>query len=138
MSDFLRLVPLAWRAIQHRDKILYLINLLMPTIKEAMSVRHEAASLVRELIAEIAPDFEQVIADKVLVQFDVAWLQRSLNTLISAKLVVDGDYGEQTRTAVRLYQKHAGFAAKDQDGWAGTETCAAIWAELNRSKKHAT
>ena len=48
----------------------------------------------------------------------VRTLQKNLNSH-GAKLVVDGDYGDATETAVRAYQVKAGLVA---DGIAGTKT----------------
>ncbi len=53
----------------------------------------------------------------------VEWLQRSLNGLIGAGLVVDGDFGRRTRHAVRRFQRQAGITI---DGKVGSQTEAAL------------
>lgn len=53
----------------------------------------------------------------------VLTLQKKLNTVIGAKLYVDGDYGPGTARAVRTYQLRIGLVA---DGIAGTKTLAAL------------
>jgi len=54
---------------------------------------------------------------------DVAWLQAGLNKVAHADLVVDGNYGRMTRTAVWAFQKRAGITA---DGLFGSQTEAAL------------
>lgn len=53
----------------------------------------------------------------------VLTLQKKLNTVIGAKLYVDGDYGPGTARAVRNYQLRIGLVA---DGIAGAKTLAAL------------
>lgn len=53
----------------------------------------------------------------------VLTLQKKLNTVIGAKLYVDGDYGPATVSAVRNYQLKSGLVA---DGIAGAKTLAAL------------
>src|SRR4029077_16570667 len=66
--------------------------------------------------------------------FSVTWLQESLNKLgAKPQLVVDGDYGELTKQAVRQYQQdHDGLVV---DGWAGVNTQASIYEELAKHKR---
>lgn len=52
-------------------------------------------------------------------KYDVRWLQMSLNTLINARLTVDGIYGPLTQNAVREFQRQHGLV---EDGWAGIAT----------------
>jgi murein L,D-transpeptidase YcbB/YkuD len=62
--------------------------------------------------------------------FNVQWLQESLNTLDSARLKIDGDYGNLTREAVKAFQtKHGLFV----DGWAGLATSAKIYDMLAKT-----
>lgn len=53
----------------------------------------------------------------------VLTLQKKLNSVIGAKLYVDGDYGPGTARAVRNYQLRIGLVA---DGIAGAKTLAAL------------
>jgi peptidoglycan hydrolase-like protein with peptidoglycan-binding domain len=62
-------------------------------------------------------------------QFSVEWLQKGLNKVNNAGLVVDGKYGEATRKAVSDYQKKKGQGLL-VDGWAGVQTCAALYDDL--------
>jgi murein L,D-transpeptidase YcbB/YkuD len=54
---------------------------------------------------------------------EVKWLQKALNKLINAKLVVDGDYGPKTKAAVKEFQRRYGLVV---DGIAGPKTKAKI------------
>lgn len=55
---------------------------------------------------------------------DLRWVQASLNRLgVQPPLVVDGSYGDATRSAVAAFQKRAGIAI---DGVPGPQTVAAI------------
>lgn len=133
MSEFWRMVPIALRAIQHRDKILDLLNLVMPAIKEIAHVAPAAWPLARELAAELFPEMQHMIADKSLAKFDVKWLQRSLNRVMGTKLAEDGDYGEQTRAAVTAFQRKY-MEPNEVDGWAGLATCSALYNELRKKE----
>lgn len=133
MSDFWRIVPIALRAIQHRDKILELINLLMPAIKEMARVAPVAWPLGRELAAELFPEMQHMIADKALAKFDVRWLQRGLNQVMKTKLAEDGIYGEATRAAVTAFQRKY-MTPNDIDGWAGLATCSALYNEMQKKE----
>jgi peptidoglycan hydrolase-like protein with peptidoglycan-binding domain len=53
----------------------------------------------------------------------VAWLQASLNKLMAAGIVVDGNYGRQTRNAVIAFQQGHRL---EPDGLAGPLTIAAL------------
>jgi len=59
----------------------------------------------------------------------VKWIQNSLNVVLdlSPPLVVDGNYGANTRAAVREFQSAHGLAV---DGQAGDRTLAALDAAL--------
>lgn len=54
---------------------------------------------------------------------DVRTLQQRLNSAIAAGLLVDGNFGDTTETAVRTYQLKVGLVA---DGVAGPKTLAAL------------
>ena|SRR5215211_6584486 len=57
--------------------------------------------------------------------YDVKWLQTALNQIMAAGLVVDGDYGSETREAVREFQKKF-MPGEAADGWAGVKTTAVL------------
>ncbi|SEL29926.1 peptidoglycan-binding protein [Ruminococcus albus] len=55
----------------------------------------------------------------------VKWVQCGLNKLMKAKLTVDGDFGKNTDTAVRNFQKKY-MGAKEVDGIVGPKTIKAM------------
>lgn len=62
----------------------------------------------------------------------VKTLQKNLNNLGYGPLVADGEFGEKTDKAVRMFQAHAGL--DKVDGWAGPTTLEAIGKELSKLK----
>jgi peptidoglycan hydrolase-like protein with peptidoglycan-binding domain len=58
---------------------------------------------------------------------DTAWVQRSLNSVMRAGLIVDGIMGPNTRAAITAFQRSEGLAA---DGIAGPITQAALQRRL--------
>lgn len=97
-------------AIRHQDTIAKVIQIAAPLLREAT-----------QQVATPQPQAPQ--------QYDVRWLQASLNKLINAGLSVDGDYGAATREAVKRFQGQF-MGPSDADGWAGVKTTAAILAAL--------
>jgi peptidoglycan hydrolase-like protein with peptidoglycan-binding domain len=115
------MISIALRAITHREDI----EKLMPRIAEAEQAGRKLMDTVTEaraLATKIAPELFATTAapEKTL---DVKWLQQSLNQLIDAKLVVDGQYGPLTKAAVEEFQRRNGLTV---DGWAGVLTEAKI------------
>ena len=121
------------------------MNLDLPTLYRAFENRAEiealierAKSLVRDGIAlanVIAPGAltpAPAPAPGTLVTLDVKWLQGALNAAMPGviNLTVDGDYGPATHVAVRRYQQANGLVV---DGWAGTQTCARLFAQTSAS-----
>ena len=84
--------------------------------------RNEAIALVREA-QRLAALVMGPSGGEPAHAFDVKWVQSSLNQLRHAKLDLDGDYGEKTRAAVKLYQQDKGL---EPDGWVGVMTLAAL------------
>ena len=126
------LLPLLYRAYDHRDDIRWLINWLTPALVALQPGLSEAISRVKTIIAAVFPDLQQQLAGSgPLVAFDVQWVQKSLNDL-GFPCTVDGVYGDKTRAAVEAYQKSRGI---DQDGWAGFETCAHLWRDTHPIKE---
>lgn len=117
------LIGLAFKALHRRDDLMRVVTLLTPAWEALQKELPELTPLVTSLVKDFAPDIGNAAAE-----YDVHWLQRSLNTL-GAKLKIDGDYGDATKAAVRDFQKKHGL---DVDGWAGTITAAAIKRELDR------
>jgi hypothetical protein len=58
---------------------------------------------------------------------EVATVQRELNRYVTPRLEVDGVYGSRTETAVRRFQKAAGFFGPDVDGVVGPQTTVALF-----------
>src|SRR5262249_9739735 len=58
-----------------------------------------------------------------------AWIQQSLNQVMGLKLVVDGDLGKETRSAIRSFQQQNGLPV---DGKVGPNTGQQIVQSLNR------
>lgn len=134
--DILKLLPILMRVLQ-----------LLPQIQEAM----RSGTSVLTLLQKFAPDLIGVVQGVggvlfpnlpqsaqvevgALTSFDqvqVRWIQTSLNKLgASPQLVVDGQYGANTKKAVSDFQTAHNIAAVD--GWAGKVTSAAIQTELNK------
>jgi lysozyme family protein len=61
-------------------------------------------------------------------QFNVEWVQESLNHLIGANLEVDGHIGPATTAAVEKYQKSKKL---DPDGWIGMLTLAELEKDMD-------
>lgn len=99
-----------------RPSLNQILDAIDPTIR---------ARAAAPLTATVPPPVEPA-------EYDVKWLQESLNKL-GAKLRVDEDYGEATREAVRKFQRTHGFTGKDVDGWAGVVTSAAIHEALSKA-----
>ena len=60
----------------------------------------------------------------------ISGLQQALK-ILGYRIVVDGDYGPETRQAVASFQMHSGIVA---DGFAGTQTEAKLLAELSNRR----
>jgi peptidoglycan hydrolase-like protein with peptidoglycan-binding domain len=117
-------VEVAFKLFSNREKIFDIYRQIKPMIPQITKVAPKAADLLRE----IDPEF----ADAPQTSFSVEWMQESLNTLNDAKLVVDGDYGEMTRNAVREFQEDHGL---EPDGWAGIQTCVEIYKLLQKPEE---
>lgn len=132
--DLSRLLPLVWRAIQHRSTIMELLNVLTPLFNEIMRTGPIAWPIIRTLGAELFPEMQMIVSEHApIASFDTRWLQTSLNSLMDAKLAVDGKYGNATRQAVEAFQvKYMG--PSEADGWAGPRTTAHLYIEMEKAK----
>ena len=93
--------------------------------REIIDLWHKVSALLQKIglmPANAAPQ-------KATHDFDVKWVQESLNTLgANPKLKVDGHMGPQTFNAVLQYQQqHKDLEA---DGWVGMLTLAALETDL--------
>jgi murein L,D-transpeptidase YcbB/YkuD len=99
---------------------------LQRMLPEAQRIITEAAGIAssaHDLLSRIAPELMPRAAALAQPQYDVRWLQSSLNSLTSANLAVDGEMGPLTIGAVRRFQSSHGLVA---DGWAGVLTTALV------------
>jgi peptidoglycan hydrolase-like protein with peptidoglycan-binding domain len=124
-------VSYAYKLLANREKYMDLYEQLKPIIREAQQRLPQVDKLLKELDPELAEQpSQQSSLQKPDSEFSVEWMQESLNKLSNADLVVDGDYGEKTREAVRQYQ---GENDLDPDGWAGIQTCVKIYQQLQEA-----
>jgi peptidoglycan hydrolase-like protein with peptidoglycan-binding domain len=136
MFGFGDIISIGFRIIAHKEEIMKEWNNIAPMIKQAT----ETYQSVKALVDKIAPGVvDQLVVSKPtdpLAQgddgsFSAVWLQQSLNDLLGTKLEVDGDIGEESRKAIRQFQKQEGLP---EDGWAGAGTCARILQRLEQKK----
>lgn len=66
------------------------------------------------------------VVEQAEVLFDLPWLQRSL-TKLGHQVEETGKYDGQTKAAVEEFQRKHSLVP---DGWAGTKTCAVLFAQL--------
>lgn len=112
-----------------------LVLLLLGKREELLSIVKEATELFQKIKAvwpTLADDLTEVIPSSpppLVTEYSVLWLQQSLNELTGSKLMLDGDYGAETKAAVKKFQAANGLTV---DGWAGVQTQAAMVAALGR------
>lgn len=110
------------------------------TIKSVVSIIDDPAviGLLEQWGAHQFPSLAPQLhaAAAVATAFDpdyTKWLQGAENKLLvpSPNLVIDGEYGEQTKAATKQLQAMLGLKV---DGWAGDITSAAIQFSLSKLK----
>lgn len=94
-----------------------------------------ARSVATDLGVLDAPAGAQTVSG--LERYDTAWIQRSLNTLMGASLLVDGKQGEATDAAVLTFQKAQNKKYPDrtplqEDGRSGVITAGRVAEELSK------
>lgn len=110
------------------------IDIGLPVFTELQKSDPHLIPVLQKLGTELFPALKTPIdavaaaADVLFDPHGTMWVQKSLNTLKIAVLDVDGIVGPATKAAVRLFQ--TAHPPLDVDGWAGTQTCAVISAEL--------
>jgi peptidoglycan hydrolase-like protein with peptidoglycan-binding domain len=117
-------VEVALKVFANREKIFSMFEQIKPLIPQITKLAPKAGELIQEINPELLSSPQ--------TSFSVEWMQESLNTLNDAKLVVDGDYGEMTRNAVREFQEDHGL---EPDGWAGIQTCVEIYKLLQKPEE---
>lgn len=116
--------------LQHLGEINRINELSEPLRVEFKRVSPELVPLITNLL--VALDVvEEAKPQEYLATFNTRWLQESLKTLGFYRGNVDGDYGEQTRSAVTAYQTARGLKP---DGWAGAITIATLAIEMEKAK----
>jgi len=119
--------PLIRDSAKHAQEITQLIKLLAPLVQEANRVAPQVQAIAVPLINDVFPEVQQMVqAAPPTVKFDVKWIQESLNEVLGSHIDVDGDLGEETKATVKVFQEKY-MTPEDVDGWAGTETCAALY-----------
>ena len=129
------MLPLAFKAMRHKDEIEEVMRLLGYVFKEAQPAIAEFKRVwpalkpkLESLAGTFFPDMQLSLADDG-VDLDVSWIQETLNKYFGEKLTVDGDYGEATREAIKRFQgKYMG--PEKVDGWVGHKTMLAFFTEI--------
>lgn len=120
-----------------------LVPLLRATWREAKPVVEAAKQygptlfpMVMSVAEKALPGVMRELTKEATAGYSLTWLQESLNKLgYAPKLNVDGIKGPATDKAVEWFQRTLGKAhGLEVDGWAGIQTCAAIFAELQKQR----
>lgn len=98
--------------------IFFLILMIIPNV----SVYAEAKKTSSPQIEYSQPSDDQTIAKGAKGE-EVCWIQAALNQVINANLIVDGDFGNNTETALKTFQTKCGIEA---DGIANAKTIAEL------------
>ena len=106
---------IALRFITHRDEV-------DRTVRDAIDVANRSYALATKIAPELVAPYRALVAPGTQ-QYDVAWLQQSLNALTGAGLEIDGVLGPITKRAIEDFQRRNGLTV---DGWAGALTEAKI------------
>lgn len=144
ISDLIKLaplVPLVFRALEMRSRINDALrqgqsvnDVLKAEAPELIDLVHQIAVDLFPSLAAPSPSEDTVQAGAMVLYAPVMVksVQDSLNRLQNAGLAVDGSYGPKTKAAVETFQR--AHPPLDVDGWAGTQTQAAIKAALQGGK----
>ncbi len=105
------------RAAQHEAEIKDLMTRLLdlePAANELVSIFDQAKILANKIVPGAVP----------VENYNVEWIQSTLNAVAGEHLVVDGDYGTATRAAVKRFQQARGLVP---DSWVGLKTMSALY-----------
>ena len=116
------MITIALRLFTHRDEV-------QATARDAFDVANRVQTLATKIAPELVAPYRATTPQQ---QYDVRWLQSSLNTLVHAGLEVDGVLGPMTKRAVEEFQQINGLIV---DGWAGIATEAKILELLDRQRR---
>lgn len=123
MPGWFSYIPYLMRAAQREAEIKNLASRLFdlePAFKEGSTIVAQAKALINEIAPGTLP----------VENYDVEWIQSTLNKVAGETLAVDGDYGEATRATVKRYQASRGLVA---DGWVGLRTMSVLFQEEKKT-----
>jgi peptidoglycan hydrolase-like protein with peptidoglycan-binding domain len=131
------IISIGFRVISNKNEIMQVWNEIAPLIQQAT----KTYASVKNLVDRIAPGVLDQVASTVEPltkgddgSFSAYWLEESLNKILNTNLVVDGDIGEESRKAIRIFQEQEGLPV---DGWAGAGTTARVLARLEAMSRAA-
>lgn len=117
MTNLFDYLPALLRAAQHESEIKDLVSRLMdlePALKEASAIVAQGKALINEIVPGLVP----------AENYNVEWIQSTLNSVAGESLAVDGDYGAATHAAVKRFQTANGLVA---DSWVGLRTMSKLF-----------
>lgn len=135
MMQYLRFIPVILRLAHLLPDIRRLAEICRPLLQLAIKLWPEISPIISKIANDPAIQSlksELALGELVIGQYDVKWLQASLNKLINARLAEDGVNGLDTIDAVKEFQRRMKL---DVDGWAGAITSTAIAIELRKHGK---
>jgi murein L,D-transpeptidase YcbB/YkuD len=123
---------IVFRLMQNRSEIEKIMASVSDVLREAKPVLDKVApDLLASMSHSLAPEGTKAPAPPAAAaptpEFNMTWLQTSLNKLEHAGLDIDGEYGPATKDAIAKFQSKNGLVA---DGWAGVQTSALIYSKL--------
>lgn len=129
-------IQIGLRLITHRGEVEAAWNKANKLINDVMVVVPEIQGLMNKIAPELMPartSALRTIPSQVpqVHDFDVTWVQRTLNRLLRANLEVDGHIGPQTTSAIEKFQQMHGLTV---DGWLGMITLAKLEEEYEKHK----
>lgn len=118
MVNWFTYLPAILRAAQREARIRDLATRLIdlePALKEGNAIVAEGKALLNEIVPGLVPE----------ENYNVEWIQLTLNKVAGEHLAVDGDYGVATHAAVKRFQSsHPPLVA---DGWVGLRTMSKLF-----------
>ena len=118
------LIGLGLKVYRRRDDIARVYALLAPAWKALQPTINELVPLLKGLLIDFAPQLAAAMEARSLT-YDVKTVQGKLREK-GYRVALDGDYGDQTRSAIRQFQRDHHLTI---DGWAGFETLSVLFAD---------